>query len=64
MAPVDSVAQMEHFLNELKIELISAQDKLILEDAAKYRFSINTGKRLMIAEMEQKIAQIKRERNS
>lgn len=46
------------WLDEQKMELIEAHDRLIMDDAPKNKFSINTGKRLMIEEVKMKLEQL------
>lgn len=46
------------WLDEQKQELMLAHDRLIMEDAPKNKFSINTGKRLMIEDVKDKIEQL------
>lgn len=46
------------WLDEQRDELIMAHDRLIMDDAPKNKFSINTGKRLMIEEVKMKLEQL------
>lgn len=46
------------WLDEQKMELGEAHDRLIMDDAPKNKFSINTGKRLMIEEVKMKLEQL------
>lgn len=46
------------WLDEQRDELIMAHDRLIMDDAPKNKFSINTGKRLMIEEVKTKLEQL------
>jgi hypothetical protein len=49
---------MMRWLDEQRDDLIVAHDHLIMDDAPKNKFSINTGKRLMIEEVKTKLEQL------
>jgi len=49
---------MMRWLDEQRDDLIVAHAHLIMDDAPKNKFSINTGKRLMIEEVKTKLEQL------
>jgi len=49
------IAEFQKWLDEMQSELTRTHDLLIMDDAPKNKFSINTGKRLFIEESRNKI---------
>ena len=54
-------ARVLPWLSQQQQELIEAADKFISEDAPKSRFSINTGKRIMIQEFKDFVEGLERD---